>query len=373
VRIVHLSTKHQALDIRIFFKECRTLAAAGHQVWFLANDPPGPAQDGVTFTAYHAPTSGFRPARIGRRLARAYRQAVALRGDVYHFHDPELIPVGVLLRQTGARVVYDVHEDTPREALSLGRERPWEARLNSWAWSLLEGVARRTLDAFVCATPAIARHFPTGKTVVVQNFPLPEEFELADADGRGPGDGLVYAGGLTAIRGVRDMVSALGRLPEELVPCLELAGEFADPEFRREMEALPGWGRVRWQGWRPRAVVRRLLTRARAGLVLLHPRPEYVDSLPTKLFEYMAAGLPVIASDFPLWRAIVTDAGCGLLVDPQDVEAVAAAMRFLLEQPEEAARMGQRGREAVAARYTWRTEGQKLVDLYERLGRARCA
>ena len=92
--------------------------------------------------------------------------------------------------------------------------------------------------------------------------------------------------------------------------------------------------------------------------------------MPIKLFEYMAAGMPVIASDFPLWREIVTDAGCGLLVNPEDAPAIAAAINRLLGDESMARQMGEAGRQAVLSRYSWSAEAQKLVALYAQLERS---
>ena len=84
---------------------------------------------------------------------------------------------------------------------------------------------------------------------------------------------------------------------------------------------------------------------------MLHPLPEYVDAYPVKLFEYMAAGIPVVASDFPVLREIVDGAGCGLLVDPTDAKAIAQAVTWLLENPREAGEMGRKGRMAALKNY----------------------
>ncbi len=364
MRVLHLSTIHAALDVRIFHRECRTLAAAGYDVHYLVQDPPAASRDGVHFHRFDRPETPSRPGRIARRLALAYRQAAALCADVYHFHDPELIPVGVLLARRGARVIYDVHENAPQEAVSLNKDRPWHGRCRAWALAALEGMAMRALDRFACATPAIARRFPPARTITLQNFPHLNDFTTAPYHDRPPH--LAYTGAISAIRGIREMVRALEllRIPARL----QLAGTFAEPHVQAEVQALPGWRHVDYLGQQPRAAIQDLLARARLGLVLYHPEQDHLDAQPNKLFEYMAAGLPVIASDFPLWRRIVADAGCGLVVNPLDPQAIAAAVQHLLAHPADAAAMGRRGRAEVAARYNWDAEARKLLALYDTLG-----
>jgi glycosyltransferase involved in cell wall biosynthesis len=370
VRVLHLSTLHDALDVRIFHRECRTLAAAGFDVHYLVQDPPAERLDGIRFHRFRRPEGATRPGRVARRLALAYQQAAALRADVYHFHDPELIPVGLLLVRDGARVIYDVHENAPQEALTLNKGHPWRGQCRAWTLAALEELARRGLHAFVCATPAIARLFPPARTITLQNFPHRHEM-LAPAPLRERLPHLVYAGGISAIRGIREMVRALEGLPPSVR--LQLAGSFAAPQLLAQVQSLSGWRQVDYRGQLGRGGVQQLLARARLGLVLYHPEQDHLDAQPNKLFEYMAAGLPVIASDFPLWRRLVADAGCGLVVDPLAPRAIAAAARYLLDHPAEAEAMGQRGRAAVAACYNWEAEATKLLGLYRRLGVTRRA
>jgi glycosyltransferase involved in cell wall biosynthesis len=369
VRVVHLSTIHPALDVRIFYKECRTLAAGGHSVHLLAANPPGPFQDGVHFHRFEPPLLRFRPGRIGRRLARIYRRAAKLRADLYHFHDPELIPIGVLLARTGAKVVYDVHEDAPQEALTLNKARPLEGRCKSLAWRALEEIAKRTLHAFVCATPAIARRFPASRTITLLNYPRKEEF-LNGSAAKATGHlerprHVAYVGAIADIRGIREMVRALELLPQDSDIRLLLAGRFASPQLQAEVERMPGWRRVNYLGWQPREEMRKILAQARAGLVLFHPEPDHFDAQPNKLFEYMAMGLPVIASDFPQWREFVTRVGCGTTVDPLNPAAIARAITQVIGDPYSGEGMGRLGKLAIAGHYNWEAEAGKLLDLYQ--------
>lgn len=162
------------------------------------------------------------------------------------------------------------------------------------------------------------------------------------------------------------MAHAITLLPEQYGARLRLAGPIST-RLSRELEQIAPPGKVELLGQIPRADLGPLMGSARMGLVLFHPAPNHVEAQPNKLFEYMSAGLPVIASDFPLWRATVEDIGCGLLADPQNPEAIAAAIRYLLDHEDEAADMGRRGLQAVQERLNWDAEAEKLLAFYEAL------
>ncbi len=375
VRVAHICIHHGPFDTRIFQKQCVSLAETGYEVHLLAPGAPGGEHRGVTLHGL-GDHSGVSPLlRVWRRLSEVYRQSRALHADVYHLHDPVLIPVGLLLRRTGARVIYDAHEDAPREVRVIFHDRPWKAWFYGTALRVLYGLARRRLDAFVCATPGIAARFPSRRTVTICNFPRVELFE---GSGRRPERGglaacpnrIVYAGGLSEARGVPEMVAAMARLPDELDAQLVLFGRFHSPDLAQRVARDPGWKRVDYRGWREHDRVLEALLSARVGLVLLQPEPIFVESMPIKMFEYMAAGIPIIASDFPLWRSLVQDTGCGILVDPRDVDAIATAIAALLADPDRADAMGRKGLEAVAREYNWEGEARKLRALYAALSSA---
>lgn len=373
-RVAHVTSVHDATDLRVYHKESRTLAGAGYDVHLVAAAPAAPHETPIACHVFERPAFRSRIWRFVARTFRASRIALRLRADIYHIHDPELLPLAWLLKATGRKVIYDAHEDTPVQALSLNAHRPRWGRVLARASSALEGVSKKILDGFVAATPRIGEHFPPQRTVVVQNFPMLEEFRSHCGEQvsryAARGNRVIYAGSLFDVRGLRELVGAVERLPERLSPELVIAGRFTSPAFRAELEQMAGWRRVRYLGWLEREDVWRALLTAKVGILTLHPTPAYVDSYPVKLFEYMAAGLPVVASAFPLWQSIVDSAGCGLTVDPLNSEAIAAAIERLFGAPEMAEAMGLRGQRAVQNRYNWSTEASKLLSLYERIAQS---
>lgn len=367
VRVAHLTSAHPQDDVRIFVKECRSLAAAGYDVFVVAPGESRPDVDGVHFAAVPRPRN-----RLDRAIRVAwdiYRTSRRLRASVYHFHDPELIPIGLLLKLRGACVVYDVHEDVPRQILRKDWIQPWLRRPVAFAAGAAEWVASHVFDAIVTVVPTIATRFPTDKTVLVRNYPIME-------DATGGSDGVpyasrpatvIYAGSITAPRGVRQMVAAMAEVAPTHDARLVLAGHTYPATLDADLATIPGWERTTLLGWLGRDAVAAQLDAARIGIVTFLPEENNRNSYPTKLFEYMAAGLPVVASDFPLWREIVASAECGVLVDPTDSSAVAAGIDWLLDHPVDAEAMGRRGRDAARTKYRWATEAAVLVALYERL------
>src|SRR5215210_7094187 len=312
-------------------KECRTLAAAGFETVLLAPVDEAFEAHGVTVRPVGVVEIRLGIPALARRLRRALRAALRERADLYHLHDPELVLVGYALKVRGRRVIYDAHEDTPREVVSLAPQSGLRVRLLGRAWAIVLAVAGRWFDGVVAATPAIAAHFPGKKTALVRNYALLSDAAVTGSPERPWPPEVVYVGGLSEPRGVRVLVEAIRLVPDVT---LVLAGPPQPQSFLDELSATPGWQRVRYEGQVSRERVATLLAQARAGLVVFRPDVTHVDALPNKLFEYMAAGLPVVASGFPLWRKLAE--GCAVFVDPTSPQAVADAIGWLLAHPEEA-------------------------------------
>ena len=362
---IHLASTHPPFDTRIFHKECKTLANAGYRVTLIVPHDRDEVVDGVRIRSVPKPKVGKE--RLSKTLGYLFRAALAEAPDaIYHFHDAELIFHMFLLKLRGRRVVYDAHEDTPKQVMY----QHWIPRLLrgpvSLVMRLAEWLGGRWFDGIIAAEPGILKRFPAKRTVLVHNFPLLDElFSTMSMPYVERPLRITYVGGITRKRGVEEMLAAIDRLPATLRAELVLGGSFHPAALEDEVRQMPGAERTDIRGWLQREQVIEVLAETRVGIVTLHPTPKYLDSYPTKLFEYMSAGLPVIASDFSQWRRFVEEAQCGVLVDPMDPEAIAEAMQWMLEHPDEAAAMGARGREAVRDRYSWEQEAQKLLTFYE--------
>jgi len=366
-RVVHLTSVHTPFDPRIFHKECRSLARVGFEVTVVGTDWQDGERDGVRVRSVRGRSS--RLARMTRTVWAIYREAMRLNADVYHFHDPELIPAGLLLRGRGKNVIYDIHEDIPKEILSKPYLPKWTRVFVSWVVSRIEGVASGRFSGLVVVTPSIAKRFRplNRRTVLVHNYPYAQELVC---DGQSiPWEerrqSVAYVGGLTLTRAVREMVQAMAVLPDSLPATLELAGPEVKGDVNlAELCSHPGWARVQNHGFIDQRSTFQILRNVRAGLVLYHPEPNQVESMPQKIFEYMGAGIPVIASDFPLWRRIIGEAGCGFFVNPLNPAEIAKTIEHVLTHPQEAEEMGRRGQAAVLRYFNWDTEAEKLIQLY---------
>ncbi len=371
IKIAQCTTVHPRTDTRILVKQCRSLATRYPQTALFVGDGLGDKKDKSTsleiidIGAYHGRN---RLMRMIRQPLKMFSHVRKKKPRIVHIHDPELIPMALLLKILGHKIVYDVHENLPQQILSKHwiaspLRKPIASMVN-----IFEQLTARAFNAIVAATPTIAKNFPAKKTIVVQNFPLQSEFNTQT----GPPYkqrplSIAYIGGITKVRGAIEMIKSLDHLSDIQNLKLHLAGKIDPMPLRQQLSNMPGWTNVIDHGFVGRNEVTNILGQVRAGLVLLHPTPAYLDSLPVKMFEYMASGLPVIASDFPLWRKIIEETRCGLLVDPSKPDEIAQAIRWIIKNPDEAMMMGERGRESIATTYNWRIEAEKLFTLYEKL------
>jgi len=365
VHVAHLSSVHAPFDSRIFHKECCSLVDAGYRVSLVVSHTHDETRQGVEVVA--VPRVESRLMRMLVTPIRVARAALTLQADLYQFHDPELLPVGFMLRALGKNVVYDVHEDVPNDVLQKNYLPRWLAVSLAKLVRSLHWFADRLLSGIVVVTPDVAAPFRA--PVMVRNYPLLHEFEVPGPAFEDRPNAATYLGSLTPGRGSRQMRAAAHRVAVNTDRHLVLAGEIRiDPDLEAELANARPQGPVRYAGNLDRSGVRRVLDSSRMGLFLAQPASRNLyAAYPIKVFEYMAAGIPVVVSNFPVLEEIVGEIGSGLLVDPTDVDEIAKAMNWLFDHPDQAQEMGRRGRQATIERYNFAGEAVALNALYQRL------
>jgi len=368
IKVSHITTVHTAFDPRIFHKQAKTLVNAGYDVSLIAQHDKNKIVNGIKIIAL--PKTKNRLQRMFGLTLRVLCLSLGQKADVYHFHDPELIPVGVILKLLGKKVIYDVHEDYAKQILS-NPSLPKITR-NSIAGftKAAEYILSRFYDGIITATDDILENFSyTKKALCVRNFPLLSRHENVERNFKANGDvfNLIYIGGLVKIRGISQIIRAIELIDSNKQVKLTLCGKFNPPEYAEELKTLEGYEKVKYLGWVDPYDIPKLLNNFDAGIVCLHPISNYLTSLPLKLFEYMSASLPVIASNFPLWKEIIEGNKCGICVDPLKPKDIAKAIEYLMENPKLRKEMGENGRNAVLEKYNWEKESEKLIDLYREI------
>lgn len=371
MRIIQLTTVHPWDDIRIYHKISRSLVAAGYEVHLLASHPGG-GKCGDSFEGLQMHWLPSPRSRLGRiiNIWRSFKIVCLLRPDFVHFHDPELMLAAIPLRFLGFPVIYDVHEDYPDTMLEKYWIAPQFRRLASWGVRFVEWLFSRWIAArVVVATPHIGRRFPQEKRVLVQNFPIKDEFAFLKEEVCAEASfDFVYAGSICRQRGAIEMVEAAKIVQDKGYRAhLWLVGLAESAAFSAELNKVMAGAPVTWPGKVSRTEMAGYLGRALASLVVLHPVGNYVSSQPNKLFEAMSAGVPVVASNFPTWRVFIDSARCGVLVDPLDPMSIADGMIQLIKNPNEAKEMGDRGRLAVQSEFNWENESDRLLAMYGEL------
>jgi glycosyltransferase involved in cell wall biosynthesis len=221
----------------------------------------------------------------------------------------------------------------------------------------------KKFDIVVSATPIIRDKFLKYniKSMDINNFPILDE--LIDIEPNFQTNTICYIGLLYETRGVREVVKAIENLDVKLI----IAGNFFDSSFEAEIKSLKGWQKVDFRGFVGREEIKNILKESIAGLVTLYPTPSYIEAYPVKMFEYMSAGVAVIASDFKLYKEFIEDSSSGLTVDPLDVLEIKKTIEKLTDEREMAKNMGIEGKKAIINKYNWEIEEQKLTNIYNEI------
>jgi glycosyltransferase involved in cell wall biosynthesis len=371
--ICHLTTVHPWSDTRIFERMCAGLAERGYRVTLVAPVDARFRERGVEVVP-----SGLR-GKVTRVIGGGglLRRLVGINAEIYHFHDPELLPwMALFRRRAGVRVVYDVHEYYPESVVDSNyfQWRPL-SRMAGIAFGVAEPRLARTLDAVIGVTPPITDRFTGGRahTLTVANYPVLADDEPLPSPVDLPSPRTLVVGGVIDRNRLGDeMIDALALLAPRWkdLHLLSIGDLLTDPygrELRARARARGVDDRVTFRSRLPWRELQAYVAGSAVGLVLLADRQTYRWSLPNRLFEFMAQGVPVVATGFPLVAEVVRSSGCGVVLERSGPDAIAAAIERLLCDPEAARAMGARGTAAVRDRYHWSAELDKLSRLYDEL------
>jgi len=367
-KICILTSVHPVFDTRIFHKQARTLVNAGYDVTLIAQHNKKEIVDGVKIIPLPKPRNRFE--RTTKVVWKLFRLALKEKADVYHFHDPELIPVGSTLKLFGKKVIYDIHELVYFQI----EDKYWlkfriVKRLIQWAYSLFEKISIKFFDQLILAEDGYESHFTQRynnfkRYTIIRNFPILELIDKTkpiNINKQRPI--IIYAGGLSKIRGIKEIIQAMEFIGDKAE--LWLLGKWENEEFKKKCKNLNGWKYTKYLGLKPLEEVYSYIKVADIGISMLYPVKNYVMSLPVKAFEYMACSLPMVMSKFPYWKEIFGE--CALFANPYDSKDIAEKIFYLLNNPNKAKSLGDNGRKLIEQKYSWEIESKKLLKVYERL------
>lgn len=364
IKICILTSAHPPFDVRIFHKEAKTLVKAGYKVVLIAQHIKEETVDKVRIVPLPTPKNRFE--RMTKVVWRLLRLALKEKANIYHFHDPELILIGLTLKLFGKKVIYDVHEDYGQKILSKSWIKYKFRKPISFFVDFIEKISSIFFDYIITADSHTKMKFKKNKVGVVANFP-----PLAFADGvkadkkKGPFK-VIYVGGISEDRGATKIVETIEYLKHEDIE-IHLLGKVDAPSLIELFNSTP---RIKYHGIVPWEEVIKYLVNADVGLILLQPVPAYLycpgENI-IKLFEYMSVGLPIIISNFPKLENMISEINCGVSVDPTDPKAIADSVEFLYSNPDSRKQMGENGKKALIEKYNWEAEQGKLLDIYDKV------
>lgn len=369
IKICHITSAHPPFDGRIFHKQCVSLVKAGYHVSLVTTHDKKEIVDGVHIVPL--PKSKGRAYRFFVKTFQAFFKGLKTKSSIYHLHDPELMPFGICLKLCGKKVIFDMHELVYHQIGDkdyIGNK--FFRKFFAGAYRVVERIAMRLFDRIVLAEDGywdyFKKNYPkrVNKLVFVRNYPIIGLIDRMLAKEESKSNQkftLVYAGSLTKIRGIKEICDAV-RMSKYDVRLI-LLGIWSEPAFMEQC-GIDG-NKITYLGVFPLEKVYGVLNQADLGVSLLHPLENHMTCLPVKTFEYMACGIPMIMSDFPVWKSAFE--GVALFADPLSVKNIAEVIDSAYENRDLLKQMGTAGYERVRREFSWENESKALVDMYQSL------
>ena len=358
-KICHVTSAHQPFDGRIFERECTSLAKQ-YEVYMIVPNTDDCERNNVHVLGVHIP-----PGRVKRllHLKYIYRRMKEVDADVYHIHEPELIPYALKMKKKGKVIIFDSHEDMPAMILNMNYLPKIVRKVVSPLYEKYENHSIRKFDGVISVDPRIVEKLKqhNSNTVMVTNYPQFKEIETIDRGDKA----ICFTGGIGYLWLVDNIIRSVENIDVKVV----LAGATTDDYIQR-LKNLSGWDKVDYRGHIPHKEALKIQQESFAGMALLDygiiVGGKWGTLGNTKLFEYMMAGTPIIATDFILWKEIINKYECGICVNPHDTNAIADAIKYLQGHPEEVKRMGENGKRASREEFNWSTQEKTLFDFYKK-------
>lgn len=368
-KVCHMTSVHTARDTRILYKECRSLVKAGYDVTLIAiNDKKEEMIDGVKIISF--PYFRKRFYRMLLSPLRMFWLARKQKADIYHFHDPELIITGLLLKCTAAKVIFDVHENIVKQ-------------IKKKKFLLFSSLFARLFIPFnylgaKCFHLVLAENSYesiykkyTHRYKIVLNMPDIKFFKPFCIKDRSDFQDAFYIGRVTKLRGVDVALKALHILKKRDINLKMHFVGYINPALKKELENLDYFDEIKesviFYGPRNLEEGYEIAKKCLVGISVLKPVKNYLYSYSTKVFEYMAVCMPVITSHFELYKQVVEVYGCGICIDPTSPKALADSIIYLFTHKDKALEMGMKGREAAVKEFNWEKEENALIDFYREI------
>lgn len=359
-----LTSTHPATDVRVFYREARTLAKRGLRVSVFADWDREEDRDGVRIYPVRKPKNRFV------RILLLYRfliNGLSCPADIYHFHELELVPFMIILKILSRKpVIFDIHEDFEvqyRKARWLAG-RPLKFVLVSISRLLL--FISCIFDGIVLAFDYRRKYlFDKKPLCILRNYPIKNMFGRFPYPDDKKGNYVLYTGGISRRRGIEEMIEAVRIANKKVDVKLLLIGKPIEAGILPLIEANRDI--VDYRGfldWKEAVEIYRI---AKVGLYIVHPTSGLAGNLPNKIFEYMAMGIPIIASGEESWRRYIEETDSGFIIDGFEPTCYAEKIVYLFKNKDEARRLGANGRYAFETHFNWEAESKKLLALYNRI------
>lgn len=361
-KICMLSSAHSVFDDRIFYKEAKSLSKEGYNVAVIAQHDKEEVVDNIRIIPLSIPKNRLH--RMTKTVWKLFMLALKEKADIYHFHDPELIPIGILLKLKGTKVIYDVHEDYTKTILDKNRiGNEYFIKFIAFLFNLVEQTSIMFFNKIIVVTTHIAKKYPKNKTIILRNLVILEVIDNIKVDNyKKSKPNIIYFGGLSENRGIIEIICAMKYLYNKAD--LLFLGRWENEEYKRKCMNLKEWKNVKYFGYVSYAEMFSIIKKANIGLINFYPKLNHIRSLPSKLFSYMACSLPMVVSNFDYWQKLFGE--CALFADPYNPKDIANKILYLLDNPDVMKKMGERGRELIKEKYSWESESKKLLDMYKK-------